>query len=272
MNKFVKTMCFIGGANLDILERCPTEKNGFIAVGVGIFNVCIISVIAMRLNMYAIVNISGILAILISIFYGFIIYIGYWGILSVIRKTVKYNSLIKLFAILAMTIFSFISTLSAKKYLLVENSLVYNENFGEIIKNYYGIGIFYLVMLFVHILPLILRILINSSNYEEEKERMEHNFLIQKEADIIAYKEKYGTYAKTFNEANIKMESIKQLGDLSKDYHKLLENLQKDTFDFINRIEKSNDKQKNLLDECKNNVESQFKSTLDKMSKLFSGI
>jgi len=272
MNKFAKTMCFIGGANLDILEKCPTEKNGFIAVGVGIINVCILSLIVMILNMYTIANMSGPVSIIISIFYGFIIFVGYWGILSVIRKTTKYSSLIKLFTFLTIIIFSFIGTMSVKNYFFVSNTFSYNETFSDIIKNHYGIAIFYLVMIFVYVLPLVLRILINSSTYEEEKEKMEHNFAIQKEADVIAYKEKYGSYASSFNEANIKMESIKQLGDLSKEYHKLLETLQKETFDFINRIEKSSDKQKNLLDECKNNVEIQFQSTLGKMSRLFSSV
>ena len=43
-------------------------------------------------------------------------------------------------------------------------------------------------MLIVYYIPIALKLLIYSSAYEEEKERMERNFLTQKEADIIAYK------------------------------------------------------------------------------------
>lgn len=121
-------------------------------------------------------------------------------------------------------------------------------------------------------IPIILKLLINSTTYEEERERMEHNFIAQKEADIIAYRQKYGDYALSFTDANIKMESIKHLGELSKEYHEMLEKIQKDTFDHLNKIEKSNNEQKDLLENCKNNIENQFKLTLEKMSKIFSGI
>jgi hypothetical protein len=105
-----------------------------------------------------------------------------------------------------------------------------------------------------------------------DKERVEHNFIAQKEADIIVYKQKYGDYALVFDDANIRMESIKHPSDLSKEYHELLGKIQKDTFDYLNRIERSNANQKNLLENCKSNVENQFKLTLGKMSKIFSDI
>jgi lysylphosphatidylglycerol synthetase-like protein (DUF2156 family) len=272
MNKFVEVMSFIGGANLDILKKCPTAKNGFIATGIGILNVVILSMAAMWLIFCSAIKNNIILTLITSVFYGFIIFIGYWGILSVIRKTVKYNAFIKVFSFLATIIFAFIATMAAKNLVPILNIQNVSMANKSVINRYFNIGIVFLVMLFIYIIPVILKLLINSSTYEEEKERMEHNFIAQKEADIIAYKQKYGDYALVFNDANIKMESIKHLSDLSEEYHGLLEKIQKDTFDYLNKIEKSNANQKNLLEDCKSNVENQFKLILEKMSKIFSSI
>ena len=259
MNKFVKAMCFIGGANIEILQKCPTEKNGFTATGVGIINVVVLSVIAMWIKASGVLS-GNILLLPASLFYGFIIFIAYWGILSVIRKTIKYSLAIKIFTFISILVFSFIATLSVLRYT----------------GNFYGLTfwavIIFFVMLIVYYIPIALKLLIYSSAYEEEKERMERNFLTQKEADIIAYKQKYNDYALHFNDANIKMESIKHLGALSKEYHELLDKMLKDTFDHLNKIEKSNAPQQNIVEGCKKNIEEQFKSTLEKMSKIFSGI
>jgi hypothetical protein len=244
MNKFVEVMCFIGGANLNILKKCPAEKNGFIATGIGILNVVILSMVAMWLIFSSVINDNIILTLITSAFYGFIIFIGYWGILSVIRKTVKYNAFIKIFSFLATIMFAFIATMSAKNLVPILNVKNISMANKSGINQYFNISVVFLVMLFIYIIPVILKLLINSSTYEEEKERMEHNFIAQKEADIIAYKQKYGDYALVFNDANIKMESIKHLSDLSKEYHEFLERIQKDTFDYLNKIEKSNTNQK----------------------------
>jgi hypothetical protein len=264
MNKFVESMCFIGGANIDILKKCPTEKNGFIATGIGIINVVILSIVAMWLNINSVLKGNHILISIISLFYGFVIFIGYWGILSIIRKTIKYTGTIKTFSFLATVIFSFIATVSTINFIPDFNRTIFSK--------YFNISIVFLVMIFVYLIPVILKLLINSSTYEEEKEKLERNFITQKEADINAYKQKYGDYALSFNIANMKMESIKHLGDLSKEYHELLEKIQKETFDYLNKLEKSNVNKNDLLENCKNNVETQFKSTLEKMSKIFSDI
>ena len=259
MNKLVQAMCFIGGANIEILQKCPAEKNGFTAAGVGIINVVVLSVIAMWIKTNGVLS-GNILLLLASFFYGFIIFIAYWGILSIIRKTIKYSLIIKIFTFISILVFSFIATLAVLRY----------------INNFYGLtlgaAIVFLVMLFVYFIPIALKLLIYSSAYEEEKEKMERNFLTQKEADIIAYKQKYNDYALHFNDANIKMESIKHLGALSKEYHELLDKMLKDTFDHLNKIEKSNTSQQNIVESCKKSIEEQFKSTLEKMSKIFSGI
>ena len=266
MNKLVKTMCFIGGANIEILQKCPTEKNGFIATGVGILNVVVLSIVTMWLNAHAILNNVFLLGVT-SFFFGFIIFIAYWGILSIIRKTIKYSTIVKFFTFISVLVLSFIATLSTLRYIF---SSAITERI--IPGNIFHFAVVFLVVLFVYYIPIVLKLLINSSTYEEEKERVEHNFLSQKEADIIAYRQKYNDYALHFNDANIKMESIKHLTGLSKEYHELLEKMQKETFDFLNKIEKSNAPQVELLQNCKKTVEDQFKSTLEKMSKIFNGI
>ena len=303
MNKFVKAMCFIGGANIEILQKCPTEKNGFIATGVGIINVVILSIITMGIKTSGTWN-GNILFLLTSLFYGFIIFIAYWGILSIIRKTIKYSGLIKFFAFISVLVFSFIATVSVLRFvgyfpvstykmtadaivdtsedaeLGLDTESVGVSSFGSAILNnrnipfhrYLYFIIVFMLVLFVYLIPIVLKWLINSSTYEEEKGRIEHNFLVQKEADIIAYKQKYGDYALYFNEANIKMESIKHLGALSKEYHELLDKILKDTFDQLNKVEKIYVSEKGLLEDCRNNIETQFKLTIEKMSKIFSGI
>jgi hypothetical protein len=267
MNNFVKATCFIGGANLDILKKCPTEKNGFIAAGIGIVNVVIISLIAMELIMYSVLNQNIFLSLIVSLIYGFVIFIGYWGVLSVIRKTAKYTYFIKFFSIVATILISLVTSNAIEKYILRRNILSIST-----FQEYSGIIFVILLTIMIYLIPIIIKMLINSSTYEEEKEKIEHNFITQKEADIIAYRDKYQDYALIFNDANIKMESLKHLGEISREYHVLLENIQGETFDFINKIDKMNQTENVLLNECKSSVEEQFRVTLEKMSKIFSSI
>jgi hypothetical protein len=194
-------MCFVGGANLDILKKCPAEKNGFIATGIGI----IITVLFSFISMTTIINKTFIIgmgfAILISIFYGFIIFIGYWGVLSIYRKSVKYAGGIKLFTVLATILISFIAAFSLSRSighvdLTLRNIL--RENPGAI----FLFVVLFILSLVVYLIPVILKGLINSSTYEEEKQRIEINFINQKQADIKAYQEKYNDYATLFNDAN----------------------------------------------------------------------
>ena len=260
-------LCFIGGANLDILKKCSTEKNGFIATGVGIINVVLISTISMYFTLLPMFTGKSFLLIIISIFYGFIIFISYWGILSVIRKSAKYTSLIKLFSFIAIFLISFLTANAIARYLIDINFLFHLQ-----LKQYLVLAFVILLSVAVNIIPVIIKMLIDSSTYEEEIERIEHNFISQKEADIIAYREKYQDYALSFNEATIKLESVKNLTDISKEYHVLLEKLQKETFEYINSITKANQNGNQLLEKCKSNVEKNFEVTLEKMSKIFNGI
>jgi hypothetical protein len=138
MNKFVETMCFLGGANLDILKKCPTEKNGFIATGTGIINVVILSIVVMWLNINTSLEGNIFLTSIIAIFYGFIIFIGYWGMLSIVRKTAKYNILIKVFLFVSTFIFSFVATISTKSFI----PGIYNQRY---IINF-NISIVFLIM------------------------------------------------------------------------------------------------------------------------------
>jgi hypothetical protein len=271
VNKFVKAMCFIGGANLDILEKCPTEKNGFIATGIGIINVVVVSIVVMCMSMLSRLEINVLLSIIISLFYGFVVFIGYWGILSVIRKTAKYGLWIKLFSIIATALISFVASNSMVR--ISNNTIAANSSSKSI---YVISSIIFIIMLLVYLLPIVIKLLINSTTYEEERDRMEHNFITQKEADIIAYREKYKDYAVMFNDANVKMESIKHLSKISKAYHNFLEEIQHETFDFLNKLEKitvnEKDAKTGLLLECKVAVEEQFSKTLEKMAKIFDSI
>jgi hypothetical protein len=253
-------MCLFGGANLDILQKCPTEKNGFIAIGISIINMVIMSILAMVITLNSTLVNNLILTVFLSIFYGFIIFIGYWGIISVIRKTAKYSFIIKIFSFLAIAVMSLILAYA------IENKILQNDFLVP------GIAFSIIFSMVVYLIPVILKTLINSSPYQEEQERLEYNFIAQKEADIVAYSEKYQSYAKVFNDSIIKMDSIKQLGDISKKYHDLIEKTQRETFDFINKLDKANQNENVLLNECKSSVEDQFKVTLEKMSNIFSSI
>jgi hypothetical protein len=260
MNKFVKTMCLLGGANLDILLKCLTEKNGFIAIGISIINMVIMSILAMVITLNSAFVNNIVLTVFISLFYGFIIFIGYWGIISVIRKKSKYSFFINIFSFFAIVVMSLILAYAIEK-------IFFQNDFSLFV-----VGFSIVFSMIVYLIPVILKALINSSPYQEEQERIEYNFIAQKEADIVAYREKYQSYAKVFNDSIIKMDSIKQLGDISKKYHELIENTQKETFDFINKIDKMNQNENVLLNECKVSVEEQFKVTLEKMSRIFSSI
>jgi hypothetical protein len=207
------------------------------------------------------------LEIFIYLFYGFIIFIGYWGIISVIRKKAKYSFFIKIFSFLAMGVISIVLAYAIEKNILKNDFSVYLNT-----RQYAEATCCIFFSMVVYLIPAILKMLINSSPYQEEQERLENNFISQKEADIVAYREKYQGYAKVFNDSIIKMNSIKQLGEISKEYHALIENIQKETFDFINKLDKMNQNGNVLLDECKASVEEQFKVTLEKMSKIFNSI
>jgi hypothetical protein len=271
MNKFAKIMCYIGGANLDILEKCPTERNGFIATGIGIIITVTLSFVTMLLTGLNFFRLSILVSVIISLFYCFIIFIGYWGVLSIYRKSSNYGNGIRAFSIIATLLISFVSANA-----ILRSITRINFDFRNIFRNNpETILLFLFILVFliiVYLIPIILKSLINFSTYEEEKQRVEQNFISQKEADILAYQEKYQSYASTFNDANIKMESIKHLGDLSKEYHSFIEKTQRETFDYINKIEKSNPNDNPLLNDCKNKVEEQFKITLSKMGEIFSSI
>ncbi len=259
---------------MEILQKCSTEKNGFIAAGVGILNVVILSIVTMCITVNSVLNGNVALSVFISLFYGFIMFIGYWGILSVIRKTVKYTIGVKTFSFAASIILvSLVSSYALERY-IIKNYIMFRtlpvQN--EALQSYFSAIVVFLVVVVIYIIPIVLKLLINSSTYEEEKERMEHNFIIQKEADMVAYREKYKNYAGVFTDANIKMESIKQLGVLTQEYHSLLEKIQKETFDFINKIEKSNTNDNVLLNEVKLKTEEEFKNTISKMADIFGSV
>lgn len=92
MNILEKIICFIGGANLKILQKCPSDKIKFVAVGIGVLNTALLSMCTMGFAMYSIAKQSDILLIvLFSIFWGFIIFGIDWGLITTIHKKKNYD-------------------------------------------------------------------------------------------------------------------------------------------------------------------------------------
>lgn len=94
MNQLEKFFCILGGAKLSILKECPTEKNNFIAVGIGVLNTSLLSMFTMGYAISAVINGSidnwGLL-IGFSVFWGLIIFGIDWGLISTMRKKENYD-------------------------------------------------------------------------------------------------------------------------------------------------------------------------------------
>jgi len=265
MNRLIKMICLAGGADIEILRRCPSERNGFAAAGAGVINVTLVSVISMTLTMYDVLGDgSGFPALSIALFYGFVIFTGYWGALSVIRRTAGYTALIKISGAVFIGLTSLVSANAVIRYILG------NNGFPESFREYSGAAAVILLTAAVYAIPLVIRLLMNSSGYEEERARIWRNFLTQKEADIAAYGEKYKDYAREFSDAGIRMDMIRQLSEISEEYHNIIEKTRRETFGFLDRLAKSGGGRETLADECRNKVEEGLKMTLDRMSETFS--
>jgi|GEM_PF-805260 len=93
MNKLQKIICFIGGANLKVLEKCPNDKNKFISVGIGVFNSAVMSMCTMGYAMYSVNNQSmNWLIVLFAVFWGFVLFGIDWGLVTTIHKKEKYTA------------------------------------------------------------------------------------------------------------------------------------------------------------------------------------
>lgn len=248
---FIGILCLVGGANLEILKKCPAEKNEFTAIGVGIFIISILSIITMWVFIFDRFN-NVVLSLFSSIFYGFSVFIGYWGFFSIKRKSKKNTAMIKMIGFLIILFMSMFPVLATQ---------------GEI--SFLAITYFLLSMMF-YSFPIILKYLIGTTTYEEEVEKMEHNLSVQTEADKVAYSGAYQRFANTFNDANIKMELIKQMSDLTKEYYEILETMRKETFSFINSIDKHN--RDNIFDEIKTNILEQHNKVVAKISHIYKSI
>ncbi len=97
LNWLQRVLCRIGGAELEILEQCPAEKNKFIAIGIGVINTAMLSVFTMG---YAMLSVMGgeiqtnnqlVAIIAFSLFWGFIIFGIDWGLITTMRKKAKYG-------------------------------------------------------------------------------------------------------------------------------------------------------------------------------------
>lgn len=170
MNNFTKFLCFVGGADLKILEKCPNDKNKFIAVGIGVLNTAFLSIFTMGYAIQSVVRenemqiidgietfqtlpislIQWILITCFSIFWGFVIFGIDWGLVSTIHKKEIYDLksgsylfLTTLFRIGVAVIISFtvskpLEVLVFKEYLPVarrEMQVDYQEKLNSDIKS-----------------------------------------------------------------------------------------------------------------------------------------
>lgn len=125
MNSIERIICFIGGADLNILKKCPTDKQKFIALGIGVLNTSILSMFTMGYAIYSIVNIDDLLfkdsetfelnpvvlfPIIFTLFWGGIIFGIDWGLISTIHKKEKY-SFISGIKLVVTTLFRLLVTL-----------------------------------------------------------------------------------------------------------------------------------------------------------------
>ncbi len=107
MSLITKFFCFLGGANLSILKDLPSEKNKFIAIGIGVFNTALLSVFTMGYAIKSVINSeieSPFFYILFSLFWGFIILGIDWGLITTMKKRSKYSGW-QIFETFATTIF-----------------------------------------------------------------------------------------------------------------------------------------------------------------------
>ena len=96
MNVLEKIICYIGGADIDVLKTCPIDKQKFMVLGIGVLNTSILSMFTMGFAIYSVTDISGKAAfypLVVILFWGFIILSIDWGLLSTIHKKKKYDIL-----------------------------------------------------------------------------------------------------------------------------------------------------------------------------------
>lgn len=96
MNVLEKIICYIGGADIDVLKTCPIDKQKFMVLGIGVLNTSILSMFTMGFAIYSVTDISGKAAfypLVFILFWGFIILSIDWGLLSTIHKKKKYDIL-----------------------------------------------------------------------------------------------------------------------------------------------------------------------------------
>lgn len=89
MNVLEKIICYIGGADIDVLKTCPIDKQKFMVLGIGVLNTSILSMFTMGFAIYSVTDISGKAAfypLVFILFWGFIILSIDWGLLSTIHK------------------------------------------------------------------------------------------------------------------------------------------------------------------------------------------
>lgn len=89
---FERIICFMGGARISLLRECTYEKNKFIAIGLGVFNTAVLSMLTMWFVIVTIFETNGrsiyqnLLVGLVALFWGIIIFGIDWGLITTMRK------------------------------------------------------------------------------------------------------------------------------------------------------------------------------------------
>ena len=92
MNVIEKFFAFLGGANITVLQKCPTDKNKFSPVGIGVLITAMLSMFTMGFAMHSVSPSTTMLAIIpFAIFWGGVIFSIDWGLIVTMHRPKKFD-------------------------------------------------------------------------------------------------------------------------------------------------------------------------------------
>ena len=119
MNYLEKLLCSLGGADIDILQKCPSsEKKKFLFAGIGIINTAVLSAATMGVAIHLVDKKILVLAFIIcALIWGWFVFVIDSGLLASICKKAKgaYNRLTTAFLIFLRIAISIIIALSVSQ-------------------------------------------------------------------------------------------------------------------------------------------------------------
>jgi hypothetical protein len=185
-NKIIRGICSIGGADLETLDtieseinKHPNEKNVFFVIGILVCVLAVLSVITMNFLIISTMLIE-IFTFIIPVFYGIIIFLAYWAILSIGSKSFQFSFIIRLFNFLAIIFISGIVTAG------IINKF-FTLSYNGITENIFTYLFIFLSINILYTLPVILKkIIINHSKYATDD-----IFILKIEAENEHYKKLY---------------------------------------------------------------------------------